>query len=298
VGRLGRPLLGAVGAAARGGGEPEEHEQRSPAGGAHALAQVPPDYEAIFGPLDPALDTDPLRFPPAGKPKAAGAADGAWEAMADADRQFVNGAFANYGKALEAYLRRLVDGGARFDAFVTGQADALTADEVAGLRLFVGKAGCVQCHGGPHFSDGQFHALGLPQTGTHVPAMDLGRFTDLTALLASPLNSMGAYSDDRSASRLAGVDHVVPEGAKGQFRTPSLRNVAVTAPYMHAGQLKTLEEVIDYYDRGGDARAGTKDPALRPLGLSADEKRTLVAFLGTLTGAALPASLLQDTSAP
>jgi cytochrome c peroxidase len=129
--------------------------------------------------------------------------------------------------------------------------------------------------------------------------MDLGRFADIPPLLASPFNSAGAFSDDPGAGRLAGLTATVPDSAKGQFRTPSLRNVAVTAPYMHAGQLQTLEQVVDYYDGGGQLpTAGSKDPLMKPLGLSPQEKAALVSFLKTLTGAPIAAALLQDTSAP
>ena len=254
------------------------------------------EYEAVFGPLEQALGGDPARFPPAGKPKAnAEAPDGPWERMTAGDRAIVNQVFVNYGKALAAYLRRLASGRSRFDDYAGGHDWALAPDEVEGLRLFIGRAGCVACHKGPQLSDGEFHNLGVRQRGDHAPASDLGRFTDLTALLASPFNSAGAFSDDPTANRLAGV--VPGDDAKGQFRTPSLRNVAGTAPYMHAGQLLTLEEVVDYYDRGGDApTVGSKDPRLQPLALSPTEKAQLVAFLRTLTAAVANPALLEDTS--
>jgi cytochrome c peroxidase len=266
----------------------------------HAVARkYRADYEAIFGALDPAIEGDPARFPASGKPKAMGAADGPWELMTEADRGLVNRAFVNFGKAIEAYLRKLVDGPSRFDAFAAGRADALTPGELEGLRLFIGKAGCVSCHGGPHFSDQHFHNIGIRQEGARVPAMDLGRFADVPPLLASPFNSTGAFSDDTGTGRLAGLSNPAPESAKGQFRTPSLRNVGVTAPYMHAGQLPTLEAVVDYYDRGGGEPAvGTKDTAMKALGLTAGEKADLVSFLKALTGAPVAPGLVQDTSAP
>jgi cytochrome c peroxidase len=255
------------------------------------------DYEAIFGPMDPGL-ADPARFPPTGKPKAATAPDGAWEGMAEADRQLVNRTFVNFGKVLEAYVRRLSSGRSRFDDYVAGHEWTLSADEVEGLRLFIGKAGCVKCHAGPHLSDDQFHDIGVAQAGAHAPASDLGRFTDVAALMASPFNSAGAFSDDPHAGRLDGLAATPSPELQGQFRTPSLRNVATTAPYMHAGQLATLEEVVDFYDRGGDApAAGTKDPMIRPLELSPPEKAQLVAFLRTLTASLSTPALLEDTSA-
>ena len=167
-----------------------------------------------------------------------------------------------------------------------------------GLRLFVGKAECVSCHEGSHFTNGEFHNLGIGQVGLHVPAMDLGRFADVPPLVASPFNSAGAFSDDPDAGRLAGLTSVPSETTRGQFRTPTLRNVAVTAPYMHAGQLPTLEAVVDYYARGGDEPAvGAKDVRMRALDLSASEKAALVAFLETLTSEPIAPELLADTSA-
>jgi cytochrome c peroxidase len=256
------------------------------------------DYEAIFGPLEPALGTDPARFPPAGKPKAAMVADGPWELMAPADRAIVNTIFVNFAKALAAYTRKLVSKSSRFDSFVAGDAGMLSASEQRGLAVFLDKGQCVACHGGPNFTDDDFHNLGVPQLGERVPAMDMGRFGDIPPLLASPLNSAGDFSDDKTTGRLAGLSNPPPDSTKGQFRTPSLRNVAGTAPYMHAGQLRTLADVVDFYDRGGgDAAAGTvKDTRLKVLGLTAEEKGDLVAFLGALTSAPVPAALLQDTS--
>jgi cytochrome c peroxidase len=257
------------------------------------------DYEAVFGALDAAIGSDAARFPAAGKPKAnMMAVDGAWEAMTDGDRTIVNTVFVNFGKALEAYLRKLVSGPSRFDQFVAGNMSAITAQEIDGLKLFIGKAGCVGCHGGSFFSDQQFHNLGVAQTGDHVPAMDMGRFGDVPPLVASAFNSGGMWSDDRNTGRLSGLSAMPPEETKGQFRTPTLRNVTTTPPYMHAGQLATLADVIDYYDKGGtDATVGSKDLRMKPLGLTAAEKAALVAFLGTLDAPALPAPLLEDTSA-
>src|SRR5262249_46153315 len=119
-------------------------------------------------------------------------------------------------------------------------------------------------------------------------------------LVGSAFNTAGAFSDDRNTGRLDGLTATAPEEFRAVFRTPSLRNVAVTGPYMHAGQLATLEAVVSFYDRIGDttAPAGTRDALLANLGLTAQEKANLVAFLGTLTSASLPEALTADTSAP
>jgi cytochrome c peroxidase len=234
------------------------------------------------------------RFPAAGKPKAANAVDGPWEGMTAADQKIVNTIFVNFGKALQAYMRKLVSRNAPFDRLVAGNATSLSSDAVAGLKIFLGKANCVSCHSGPHFTDNAFHTLGVAQTGPNVPAADLGRFTDITALLASPFNSSGVYSDDVNTGRLTNL--VATDANKGQFRTPSLRGIAATGPYMHAGQFQTLDQVIDFYDAGNATPlAGTLDAKIKPLGLTAKEKQQLAAFLQTLSGDAVPAALLVDT---
>ena len=258
------------------------------------------DYEAVFGgTLDAAIGTDAARFPASAKPKPAGGTDGPWEAMAAADREIANRIFANFGKALEAYMRKLVSRNAPLDRFVAGNVAALGDDEIRGLKLFVGGANCISCHSGPTMSDGGFHNIGVQQTGAHVPAADNGRFADVTPLVGSAFNVDGVYSDNRTSGRLTGLTATPPETDKGLFRTSSLRGIAETAPYMHAGQLGTLEDVVAFYDRGGDAAAvGTKDAKMVPLGLSTRDRADLVAFLRALSGDAVPAALLMDTSAP
>ncbi len=264
---------------------------------AHLMfAKYRTEYDAIFPvALDPALDpnaADAARFPAAGKPGDAGAFDN----MAPADQQIVNTIFANYGKAIAAYTRMLVSRDAPFDRFVAGDHTALTASEVHGLKLFL-SSGCTTCHSGPSFQDGKFHALAVPQTGDHVPASDLGRFQDLPALLASPFNTAGAFSDDITTGKLAGLAQDASQ--QGQFRTKGLRNVAQSGPFMHSGQLATLADVIDFYNVGG-GDPGTSgivlDPAMHALGLTAQDETDLVAFLGALTGADIDAALLTDTS--
>lgn len=257
------------------------------------------DYDAIFPvPLDAALDPtapDAARFPRAGKPAAAGADAGVWEAMAASDRAIVNRIYANYGKALGAYLRKLVSRNAPFDRFIGGDATAMSASAKRGLKLFIGKARCAACHSGPLFSDGAFHALGVPQTGAHVPAADLGRFADLPPLLTSPFNSSGAFSDDAGTGKLAGLAQ--DGGMAGQFRTPGLRGLSGSAPYMHSGQLATLEAVIDFYDVGGGVPdGGARDPLLSPLSLTGAEKADLAAFLRALDGDPVDPALNVDTS--
>ena len=150
-------------------------------------------------------------------------------------------------QALDAYVRSLTTRNSPFDRYVAGDKKALTGAQKRGLMLFVGKADCTMCHRGPNFADDQFHALG-------VKGDDTGRF------------------------QITGV-----EADRNAFKTPTLRNVARTAPYMHDGSLSTLAEVVDFYDAGGgDQRP--KSLLLRKLHLTKREKSDLIAFLQSLTG--------------
>ncbi len=259
------------------------------------------DYDAIFPvPLDAALDpnaTDAARFPAQGKPKAAATdPDGPWEMMAATDRAIVNRIYANYGKAIAAYLRKLVSRQAPFDRFVAGDSTAISVSAQRGFKVFASKGKCATCHSGPSFSDGKFHALGVQQTGDRVPATDLGRFQDVPALLGSAFNTAGAYSDAPDAGKLTGLAQA--DAMRGAFRTSGLRGLGASAPYMHSGQLKTLGDVVSFYDQGGGAvpDGGTLDPLVTPLSLSADEKADLIAFLQTLDGAAVDPALLVNTA--
>src|SRR6185503_17892631 len=135
-----------------------------------------------------------------------------------------------------------------FDQWVAGNEQALTNREKEGLMLFMGKARCNVCHLGPNFSDDAFHNLGVPaRVAGDPPAAisDDGRFKDVPGLLNSLFNSAGAYSDDPASGtlRLAGLTLVMPEAARAAFRTPSLRGASLSAPYMHSGQLPSLEAV-------------------------------------------------------
>jgi cytochrome c peroxidase len=262
-------------------------------------AQYRDEYDAIFTewPLGDALDPDSpdldTRFPADATPLDP---DSPWADMSPEDRDLVNRVFANFGKALAAYERRLVTGEAPFDRFVAGQDDAISASAKRGLALFIGKAACVECHAGPHLSDEQFHVTGVPQVGEHVFPLEVedGRLGGIGVYLSWDFNTAGPYSDDPSIDRTEGI--TADESLRGAFRTKGLRNVEMTAPYMHTGHLATLEEVIEFYDEAGaeDGFQGTKDPLLVPLNLSSAEKADLVEFLRTLTSEPVDDSLLVD----
>ncbi len=252
------------------------------------------EYEAIFGAMPDLSDTG--RFPLTGKPKASDSdPDGAWEGMTTTDQDATNAILANFAKSIAAYQRLLVSRNAPFDQYVAGEFTAINAAAKRGLRLFIGKAGCVECHRTPLFSDNAFHNLGVPQTGEHVSTSDTGRYDAVAKLLSSTFNSAGAYADVPS-TRLDNLSQ--SEDMRGQFRTKHLRQIAMTGPYMHTGQFATLTEVVEFYNMGGGSSGfdGTKDALLVPLNLTSTEIADIVAFLETLTGDAIAAALMQDTS--
>jgi cytochrome c peroxidase len=203
--------------------------------------------------------------------------------MAPADRALVTKIAVNGGKAIAAYERLLVCGQGRFDAWMQGEAP-LTLAEQRGAKLFIGKARCVGCHSGPYLSDQKFYNLGLEEKPTRALIFngnDRGAAADLVKAADDPLGIRGLHSDGDDG-RLP--QNVLPEH-EGAFRTPPLRCVSKRPSFMHSGLLHTLEEVVAFFDRGGDARGtyvGTG--VLSPLGLSAEEQADLVAFLRALDG--------------
>lgn len=197
---------------------------------AHRIAETPAyrgPYEEVFGPLPPLEDA--ARFPTEGRPGTP-----AWEAMAASDRDAVNRVAANVGKALEAYMRRIVSGPSALDRYLDGDREALGADARRGLARFV-LSGCEGCHAGPLLTDERFHA-------GRAMSEDRGRAHGIEQLLASPFNALGPYFDDGAGPPLELPLGPEP-GDERAFRTPSLRNVAHTAPYEHDGS-RTLEEIL------------------------------------------------------
>ncbi len=176
--------------------------------------------------------------------------------------------------AVGEFLKTLQSRDAPIDRFLRGDARALSPAARAGLALFTGKAGCGRCHGGPLLSDGQLHRTGVPEN----PALWHEPLRAITLLRHYATSGMPNYMNARSD---VGAYAISKDPAdRGRFLTPSLRELKYTAPYMHNGVFATLEEVIDFYDRGGGAGG-----ELRPLRLAAREKRELLAFLGALSGA-------------
>jgi len=193
-------------------------------------------------------------------------------------------------KALAAFQETLTTGRTPFDDF----RDALArADHAAaaryplaaqrGLALFIGKGQCNVCHLGPRFSNGEFHDIGIRHFAGP-GRVDAGRFDGIRRLQASRYNLLGPFNDDPIRGTATGTRHVASEHRNfGEFKVPSLRNVARTAPYMHNGSLATLRDVVRHYSEIDEDRLHADgERILKPLRLSAAERDDLVAFLESL----------------
>ena len=252
---------------------------------AHTIAaHYRADYEAVFGPL-PSL---------AGLPAQAGpVADTAWRAawtrIPAARQGEITRVYANIGKAIAAFERRVELVPTRFDRYVDAElagrahdsTSSLSDDEVAGLKLFVGKANCVNCHNGARLTDDHFHNTGVPASSL-VAAVDSGRSVGVRQALAAEFACTSKYSD-ATPDDCAELRFATTEGEElvRAYKTPSLRGVAERAPYMHAGQIATLAGVIQHYDRAPKAPFGHSE--LKPLELSEKERRQIEGFLRSLS---------------
>jgi len=287
------------------------------------------EYNAAFPgtPLDDRLGlptTDPANvFPATGGPSAT--APGAFEKMPPDAQAAIHQIRANLGRVFDTYPRKLTTPDSRFQQYVRDKKyELLTVQEKRGLRLFIGKAACNDCHTGPALTDNRFHNVATPSqtmlpSATTPLAPNRGRAGVMTTILnnlaaleknpSAPIfNGAGPFSDARDvgmerlqAVRAADQEHCLTrnettqactlydQSLEGAFRTASLLNVGETAPYFHGGLVPTLEDVIRHYNRGGGepgSFVGTRSIRLRPLMLTEDEIAALAAFLRTLTGVA------------
>ena len=247
----------------------------------------------------------------------------AWDCMDPDDQAIVTRIFVDYGKAVAAYEAQLISRDSPFDRYVAAGPDSglISPQAEQGAKLFVGKAACSDCHNTPLLSDNRFHDIGVPQLGPGVPTeaecpaggvcdcvetpatvdgagntvpakaakncLPWGGRDGIAKLAKNPFLRTSAWSDDPAdTSRQRFVSMSPDDVPAGAWRTPTLRDVALTAPYMHDGVYATLEEVIDHYDRGGAAGGAVGVPAaqIKPLFLTSEEKSDLVEFLKTLTG--------------
>lgn len=241
-------------------------------------------YQSIFGDLPDFSDRS--RFPEHAGPGLKTAWYEAWEMMSKEDQQLVNTTFANVGKAIAAYERLLVPAPARFDDYADAllddkraPGDIFSSDEIKGLRLFIGEARCMECHNGPLFTNFEFHNTGIISYPGDLP--DRGRVDGLREVRNNPFNCQSEYSD-REPEQCLELIHA-REGIVliGALKTPSLRNLSGTAPYMHKGQINTLEETLEHYNDAPFAMIGHNETE-EPLGLLSFELRQLEAFLKTL----------------
>jgi cytochrome c peroxidase len=321
-------------------------------------------YNEIFRagdtPLDPAQYSGDVIPRHARPDKFNAGLNEAWSCLSTANKELLTRVQVNFGKAIEAYERTLLGGNSAFDRFVReGQSsDAISPQAKRGARLFVGKASCIDCHNGYLLSDGDFHNIGIPQTGDHVPTVDdcphgSARCDCTPGSETSTCAPSGAWSgwkklaedgasiwttEDGAVKAKPGTsrfstasltrnsewsDSAPPDGFyciqrdtsfKGAWRTPSLRDVAITAPYMHDGYYKTLEDVVWHYNNGGTASGTNPFPTqppppsdatdagapaypdctptgrpvgrsaqIKPLALTEEEMADIVEFLKTLT---------------
>jgi cytochrome c peroxidase len=275
------------------------------------------------------------RFPLDGKPGSkAGCQPGdptepfgdAYDCMDPTDQEAITRVQVNFSKAIEAWELELVSNKSPFDAFMAdvkaGHANdsiAISDDAKQGARLFVGRAGCSDCHNTPLLSDGRFYNIAVPQVGLGVPTLadcpqggtcdcvtpnnclPFGVYDGMQKLRDNPYNRTGMYSDDPTDTSRQGFINAPLDGyPKGAWRTPSLRNVELTPPYMHDGSYATLDEVVAHYSLGGDPNnaIGVPDARIKPLYLTTDEQSELVAFLRTLTSAPPSADIVGQPTLP
>ena len=255
------------------------------------------EYDAIFEPM-PNLG----RLPRDAAPNGTETERAAWQAMDERTRENISRVFANMGKAIAAYEKSLHHEASRLDRYVEGVVtgdptgvEVLNPSEVKGLRLFIGKAQCVSCHNGPLLTDQHFHNTGVPPRDTTKP--DRGRAAATAKVANDEFNCLGPFSDAKPQQcqelRFMVSDDPALEGA---FKTPSLREVALRPPYMHAGQFATLEEVVRHYVKAPHAAVGHSElththadspnaghTERAPIELSDTEIKDLVSFLGALS---------------
>ena len=266
------------------------------------------EYEAIFGSMPPLADA--ARFPPLSaeqtgcqpttvdpEPACNGTKHGMpgdnaeFDALSHSDQEAVTRVVVNIGKALGAYERLLNCGPSRFDQWMHGQSDALTAAEQRGAGLFVGRGKCVSCHSGPYFSDQKFHNVGLKPGIVAVVFTDqgdTGAVAGLASALADPLNVQGSFSDGDDGRLPKSIDPAL----NGAFRTPGLRCGARRPSFMHTGQFTTLASVVQFFVGGGDTFGYLGTNEIAPLDLSEQDEADLVAFLGALDGPGPASELL------
>jgi len=252
-----------------------------------------PQYVRLFGQFPKSVSPDQL--PKSAMPGPSDSVDpphAAWSRLSARKRQDINRVFSNVGKAIAAFESTIISSNSPFDRFAEGLRTAnarkravLSDSALRGLKLFVGEAKCAVCHSGPTFSDLEFHNVLLP---SDMDALDddRGRYDGIPKLRTAAFNSQSVYNDAAPGEYSDWVSYIrrTVENRR-QFKTPTLRNVATTAPYMHTGQFGTLTEAIDHcgsMDESIDAIQHS-EVVLSPVELTRTDIRDIVAFLESLT---------------
>lgn len=226
-----------------------------------------------------------------------------WQALDEGMRTQINRIFTNAGKSLMAYQRQLILPLSRFDKFVDALSDYsssghlpgreaeipyLSPQEISGMRLFMGKGNCASCHNGPFFTNYEFHNIGAPEFNEK--QVDLGRYSGVQSLMHDEFSCLSVWSDAQQSQcqEMMFLKRSGPE-LVGAFKTPTLRNISQTAPYMQSGQFLDLTQVLNhynvpvppFYDRGQHPNRPHFD--ILPLKLEQDEIENILFFLDALT---------------
>lgn len=237
-------------------------------------------YENVFGPL-----SLPAMLPETGTPQGDAQQQSNWNTLERETQTDISQFFANLGKAIAAYERKILPGGTRFDDYAAQVAagsdddNALNNSEKSGLKLFIGKGQCVTCHNGPLFTNHEFHNTGVLAVDGQMPSM--GRYDGVRISQEDSFNCLGKFSDASSQECIELRFARDANDLVGAMKTPTLRNISETAPYMHGGQMTDLAQVVNHYNDAPSSMLSHNEA--KPLGLRIVERIQLEDFLLTLS---------------
>ena len=237
-------------------------------------------YEEIFGELSAVSN-----LPETGTPEGDEAQQANWNTLDTGTQRAVSEFFANLGKAIAAYERKIMPGPTPFDEYIAqlstdpAEPKALSNTEIAGLRIFIDKGQCVSCHNGPLLSNNEFHNTGVLAVSGTMPSM--GRYDGVRTSRDDPFNCLGEFSDATTAECTELRFARDANDLVGAMKTPTLRNISLTAPYMHGGQMSNLSEVVEHYNEAPSSMLSHNEA--KPLNLRPVERSQLESFLLTLT---------------
>ncbi len=240
------------------------------------------EFEEVFGAAPP---LGVKNIPPGAHPGGDNPGDlKSWVLLGREVQERVNGIYVNMGKAIASYVRTILPGPAPFDRYVEallngdtkGMKKSMSTSAILGLKLFIGKAQCVNCHNGPLFTNWDFHNVGLPRRSGLPP--DEGRAGGIREVLLDEFNCFGRFSDgdENRCTEIRYMD-TSTDRFVGSFKTPTLRNVSKRAPFMHDGRFSSLRHLLEFY-------RSSKSPELHHGNLSDRELEEIEAFLEELSG--------------